>query len=294
MRWILPALSLTLPLAACDNTMRAVQQGDMSGLGTAIGKDASKITSGSGCTIAAAAGAVAGGVGGYLIGGKNGTLVTLGGAALGGLLGSQLCALLSPEEQEAVAQQTAQALQEGRDGQPVQWEDSNGLQGEFTTSDTRTEKQPVQIVRDRAIETPENLEVIGGPYRATTAATIRSGPSRGAGKVASLAAGDTFTAAGQVRDPSGARWILIEQEGVATGYVTAGAVTPARQAADTPIGVRERGSEQAAASGNAVVETVTASTKCRTATSNIKTTSGESATNELRACKGSDGTWEIL
>jgi len=274
--------------------MRAVQQGDVSGLGTAISQDANELASGSGCTIAAAVGAVAGGVGGYLIDSKNGTLVTLGGAALGGLLGNQLCELLSPQQQEAVAQQTAQALQEGRDGRPVQWEDSGGLQGVFTTSDTRTETRSVQIVRNRAIETPENLEVIGGPYRATTAATIRSGPSRGAGRVASLAAGDTFTAAGQVRDPNGATWILVEQEGVATGYVTANAVTPERQTADTPIGVRERGSERAVASSDAMVETVTASTKCRTATSNIKTTSGESATNALRACKGSDGTWEIL
>ncbi len=83
-------------------------------------------------------------------------------------------------------------------------------------------------------------------------------------------------------------------EGRAIGYVYAPLLQPVTK--QTPR-LREAGDDDMLAdvedSDGVVVETMTVSTACRNVSYTVKMADGESAEDEFRACKASDGAWEI-
>lgn len=265
-------------------------------------------------------GAVAGAAAGILIGSQVGsgsgrTAAMLVGALAGGMLGKTIGAKLDDRDRQALAAQTQQVLESGKDGQVTNWTSAHsGATAQITPVSTKTESRQVAVKRTAQVQAVPNMKLLNSPYRAVKSANVRNAPDQSAEKVGGLAAGSTFTAIGRTDN----NWIMVGRRGVSVGYVyaplvelaserqapsstdtatnkTANPVAQVVEATDLDaldvVAAKEQGFDLD--SMNVVEETVAAQTTCRTVNYNV-TTKGSSEQQAIQACQAADGAWELI
>lgn len=289
------ALAIALTTSGCATTgMDAGQSGNgqtsKASTGTAIGVAAGTIL-----------GAVLGGKGeGRYIGAAIGALA-------GGFLGNQLGQMLDEEDQKALQMKTAQAL-DAQQGQGVTtWSNQQkGVSADIQTGASTSEQHEVVMLRDKKVMAPPKLDLIGKTYVANTAVNVRAAPTKNSDVVNGLKAGENFTAVGKV---VGQPWIAVAKNNrtigyVAQSYVSAGtsAQQVATQSAMRAPSVKSTGSVDLDAMGmtgvdldkeGIVVDKVAATTTCRPLTVEVKGKDGQTEKQSSKACRGTDGAWEI-
>ena len=266
-------------------------------------------------------GTVAGAAAGILLGSQVGsgsgrTAAMLVGALAGGMLGKTIGAKLDDRDRQALAAQTQQVLESGKDGQVTTWTSAHsGATAQITPVSTKTESRQVAVKRTAQVQAVPNMKLLNSPYRAIKSANVRNAPDQGAEKVGGLAAGSTFTAIGRTDND----WIMVGRRGVSVGYVYAPLVelaternapaqavaasnktaAPVAQAAAEAtdldaldvVAAKEQGFDLD--SMNVVEEKVAAQTTCRTVNYNV-TTKGSSEQQAIQACQAADGAWELI
>lgn len=265
-------------------------------------------------------GTVAGAAAGILLGSQVGsgsgrTAAMLVGALAGGMLGKTIGAKLDDRDRQALAAQTQQVLESGKDGQVTTWISAHsGATAQITPVSTKTESRQVAVKRTTQVQAVPNMKLLNSPYRAIKSANVRNAPDQGAEKVGGLAAGSTFTAIGRTDND----WIMVGRRGVSVGYVYAPlvelatarkapapavatsskAAAPVAQVAEATdldaldtVAAKEQGFDLD--SMNVVEEKVAAQTTCRTVNYNV-TTKGSSEQQAIQACQAADGAWELI
>lgn len=265
-------------------------------------------------------GTVAGAAAGILLGSQVGsgsgrTAAMLVGALAGGMLGKTIGAKLDDRDRQALAAQTQQVLESGKDGQVTTWTSAHsGATAQITPVSTKTESRQVAVKRTAQVQAVPNMKLLNSPYRAIKSANVRNAPDQGAEKVGGLAAGSTFTAIGRTDND----WIMVGRRGVSVGYVYAPLVelATARKAPAPAVATSSKAAapvaqvaeatdldalDTVAAKGqgfdldsmNVVEEKVAAQTTCRTVNYNV-TTKGSSEQQAIQACQAADGAWELI
>ncbi len=243
--------------------------------------------------------AVAGGVGGALLGAQfgKGTGQVVGaavGALAGAAAGSMIYSALTKEDQAAVKQTAATALDAPAGAPPGEWKNPDtGSTAQIVAAPATTEMRTVRIVREKKVAPAPSLELIGAPYQATADVNVRAAPSTGADVMTGLKAGETITAVGKVPDGG---WIMVARGKRTIGYVSAAYLAPAAgkapPALKEPVDVDQEIAAESQAQ-DVAVDTVTARTECRAATSTITDAKGGTEKSQFTACKAADGAWEI-
>ena len=259
-------------------------------------------------------GTILGSIGGAVLGSQFGSgtgkiLAQAGGAALGGYLGNMLGKMLDEQDQAAVKAEANSAFNSASDGETVSWKNpESGASASMKVNGTESSSRTIKIARIKEISAPQNISLIGKTYQSTSSSNIRSGPSASSVKVGGLASGERFQAVGSVSD---GEWIVVGHNNVSVGYVHSSLVREAKeinladsdsavdldsipvtdrqQALRDPINLDDMNTDD-----NMVVETISASTECRTMDMNVSSKDGESANETLKACKSTDGAWEII
>ncbi len=252
-------------------------------------------------------GAVAGGLLGSQVGkGKGRTLATIVGAAGGAWIGSKIGAQLDAADRAALEAESARALSDAKDGQPVQWSSTkSGASATLTPQRSRTEQRNITVLRDKRVVPAPQLEIIGEPYIAIKNANVRIGPNASAERVGGLHAGEEFTAVGRV---TGTRWVMVAKHKVSVGYVYEPLVQPSAQ--KTVPELRQainlddvEGAEDTKVSGidldgvdldvDVVAYNIAVETQCRTLVFSVTGKDGNTKQDQFDACRGGDGAWEI-
>jgi len=294
MKLIHSAITLVLTVTLISGCETMQSQGDGSGF--------SKQNTG------AIIGAIAGGLLGSRVGdGKGRILAGILGAAGGAWLGAKIGAHLDEKDRAALEVESANALNSANDGQHVNWSNpESGASATLTPQNTRSETRNVAFMRDRRVEVAPSINLIGKTYVATKSSNVRSGPSTQHSRVGSLRSGEEFTAVGRVTN---APWIMVAKNEVTVGYVYAPLVTASTAREQTslraavnlddiqdeqPIRVEGIDLDGVDLDVEAVPDSITANTDCRTMDYSVKSGSGQTETSKFEACKGSDGAWEII
>ena len=199
---------------------------------------------------------------------------------------------LDEDDAVSISRKSAMALEKTPAGKTVTWQNpDSGASATITPGETIIEKRKIKAARMRGVERSSSLVLIGRTYKAVRNANVRAAPGTGKKIVGGLAKGEKITAIGKVERSD---WIMVGMDGRAIGYVYAPLLQPATK--QTPR-LREAGDDDMLAdvedSDGVVVETMTVSTACRNVSYTVKMADGESAEDEFRACKASDGAWEI-
>ena len=226
-----------------------------------------------------------------------------------GYAGFQISKHLSENDQLAVREEAARALDGSNDGETVYWaSEESGARASMTPRDSRRETREVEMLRDKRIETPPPLDLIGKPYvSAGSGVRLRSAPSTSADVVGSLNKGDAFHAIGKVQ---GQPWVMIGRSNIAMGYVHSDLVAE-QDAIEEPQAASLRGgfeldevdlaqiNEQAQATfelddlevvGDSFVLN---DVQCRTLDMEIVSDDG-TETMSVNSCQGADGSWEAV
>lgn len=248
-------------------------------------------------------GGVVGAVAGSQFGSGAGRFV---GAAVGALagtfLGRELAKLLNPEETKQVDEQSSSALANTQDGQTVTWTNPDGkTKATLTPRDTGTETRKVAMLRQKNVEPPPPMEMIGATWEATRSANLRAGPSTNSEVVGGLRAGETFQAIGKVKT---ADWIVVGKNNRAIGYVASSLVRASSasalpkqaalrtQAVDLDTLKAQEGGIDLDKEG-LVADIVPVEQTCRTMDVQVNK-SEKQVKDSIRACRGADGTWELI
>ena len=215
---------------------------------------------------------------------------------------------LSGNDQDALRARTASALSTSRDGETVEWASEEcTAKARITTTGTRQERKDIDLLRDRRVDSPPPLDIIGKPYASLgSSVNLRAGPSTGTPVVGSLDKGEVVHAIGKVQ---GAPWVMIGRNNIALGYVHASLVAEhdssvAEQQA-TLTGTFELDDvdmEEVNREAQAVFEiddlvtvgdTVEVVTDCRTVEIDI-VVGTQTETESVAACRGPNGGWEAV
>jgi surface antigen len=302
MKLVKCAISMVLTVTLISGCQTMPAEGGSSGTSGSKGSGMSKQNAG------VILGALAGALLGSQVGeGKGRVLAGLLGAAGGAWIGSKIGAHLDAKDREAVEMESANALNNAHDGQQVSWNNpQSGASATMTPQNTRSETRNVTFMRDKRVEVAPSINLIGETYVATRSSNVRSGPSTGHSQVGSLRSGEEFTAVGSVTN---APWIMVAKKGVTVGYVYAPLVKPStgkeQTSLRTAVNLDEiEDTQPTRVEGidldgvdldiEAVPDSITATTDCRTMDYSIKSGSGQTETSKFDACKGSDGAWEII
>lgn len=259
-------------------------------------------------------GAAAGALLGSQIGkGSGQTVAILAGAIAGGVLGKAIGARLDQRDRQALAIRSQQVLDGVRDGQVTTWRsDHSGASARIVPVSTEKTTRPVSVKRTARVQAPGELQMLNSPYRAIKSANVRGAPDANAEKVGGLSPGSTFTAIGRTDN----NWIAVGRRGVTVGYVFASLVEPASRshqaardsgtvATPTPRGTTETATDLDAMDVSTakdqgfdldtvqvIEDRVAATTTCRTLKYTV-TTEGRSDQQNVKACQGADGAWEL-
>ncbi len=129
---------------------------------------------GTGTGIGALFGAAVGGA----LGGKKGALI---GGAVGALAGNRIGAYLDAKDREELNKVTARNIERMEDGETVTWSNpDNDVSVDITAEATDSITRQVVYVRNKDVEAPEALEIIGAPYEVgSNTAYVLSSPAIG-------------------------------------------------------------------------------------------------------------------
>ena len=255
-------------------------------------------------------GATMGAIAGALIANEAGASdwqVVLAGIAAG-YAGYRIGKHLGQNDQAALRQRTASALSTARDGETVEWASTESTaRARITTTDTRQETRSIDLLRDRRVDSPPPLDIIGKPYASLgSSVNLRAGPSTSTQVVGSLDKGEVVHAFGKVQ---GAPWVMIGRNDIAMGFVHASLVAEhdPSVAEQTPVLTgtfelddvdMEEVNREARATFEiddlvTVGDTMEVNTECRTVKIDI-VVDAAAETDNVDACRGPNGGWEAV
>jgi len=282
------ATSVSILVSGCTTT-------GSNGTGNTIDKE----------TVGTVLGGILGAVAGSQFGKGKGQLAAVAiGTLAGAYVGNQFGASLDEADRIALEKKSAEALASANDGETIGWSNPDtGASARITTKDTTTEVRRVALLRSKDIAPLPTLELIGDTWEAKKNANVRSAPSMDSEVVSGLKTGETFTAVGKVE---GQDWIVVGRNNRTIGYVAgflvqeaSEEVTAALSTASTlrtAVDLDSLENDQAIdldAEG-LVAEEVAATSTCRHMNVAISTKDGQSEQQDMKACKASDGAWEII
>ena len=254
---VAPKAVETAATAASDVADAAPRKGGLLGSIFGCASSGNKQTSG------AAAGAAIGGLAGNRIAGSGSrTLGTILGGALGAAAGSALGCKLQKNEQAKAERATEEALAKN---QNQTWKnDETGASGTVeVSSGAATGAALANTKFAKGVEPAAGFTKIGAAYTATAAANIRSAPATKASSRGKLSIGQSVWVPASVK---GQPWLLVSEDGIAKGYVSA----PLLKRATTSV---------ASASG------------CKLVKQTVSTPGSNDQSETLQACKNADGEW---
>jgi outer membrane lipoprotein SlyB len=214
-------------------------------------------------TIGAVAGGALGGfLGNRIAGHGSRTLGTLLGGVLGAAAGSAVGCKLQKNDQAKAERALEQAV---LTGQNQDWQsDETGASGRVEVGQDIKGVDLANLRLAAGVEPADGYTKVGGAYVSTTNANIRSAPGTNARVLGLLATGQRVWVPASVK---GQPWVLVSDQGVGQGYVSAPLLKKA----------------VAMASSNG----------CKLVKQTISTPGGAPETETLQACKGANGEWTM-
>lgn len=201
---------------------------------------------------------------------------------------------LDEKDAVAIGRKSAEALEWAPAGKSVSWRNSKtGTRAVITAGKAETKAIQLQTARKKGVAAPPNLELVGRTYFAKRNANVRAAPGTGSRIIGGLAKGERFTAIGKV---DGGKWLMVGVKGRAIGYVFNTLVSESKKSNKKPNLREELDTEELSTADfgrDVVVEELTVATACRTVNYTVFMKGGEPAKEQFRACKASDGAWEI-
>jgi outer membrane lipoprotein SlyB len=211
-------------------------------------------------------GAIAGGVlGGFLgnriAGSGSRTLGTILGGALGAAAGSALGCKLQKNDQVKAQRAIEAAVVSGKD---QSWKsDETGASGTVQVSKTANGTTLDGIKFADGVEPATGYTRVGGTYVTASNANVRAAPAASAKLLGTLPSGQRVWVPASV---SGQPWMLVSQDGVGQGYVSAPLLK--RSAAQTASG-------------------------CKMVKQTVDVPGSGAQSETYQACKGKDGQWAM-
>lgn len=203
------------------------------------------------------------------------------GALAGRWLGGRIGRYLDEQDKQKMAAATQEAIATGNSSQWTNPE--TGVSGSAKVKDVSTsvKQAEVLVLKDKVQEIPP-LELDGGVYTVNTGSNLRGGPGTDYKVVDKLSAGSEVDVVGKVE---GQPWYMLADAGVAKGFIHSSLVTPTGRLSEITN----------VASSQPGVEKVQVSTRvtCKTIEQQVTTAEGKSASQTVRACQNSDGSWAI-
>jgi len=206
------------------------------------------------------------------------------GAVAGGLVGAGIGKMLDERDRQRLAQSTEKTIVTGA---PETWTNpQTGVQAQTTVKETvaQQEQRQIPVLKDKVQQVPP-LEFIGADYTATSAVNVRGGPGTDYVIVGELRAGQLTRVVGKV---TGADWYMISKDNVGSGFVSSNLLRPTGTAT-----VVKSPQAPAATTPGVSQASVAATTECRVVTQQVKTKDGQTASQDVKACRGPNG-WEIV
>jgi surface antigen len=214
-------------------------------------------------TIGAVAGGALGGLLGNRIAGRGSrTLGTILGGALGAAAGSAVACKLQKTDQAKAERAAQQAVLTGQD---QTWQsDESGASGTVEVGQDVQGVSLADLKLASGVEPASGYSKVNAAYVSSGAVNVRAAPGTAAPVLGKLAAGQRVWVPASVQ---GQPWMLISDQGVGRGYVSA------------PLLKR------------AVVST--AASNCKLVKQTVNMPGQAAETETLQACKGSDGQWSM-
>lgn len=254
-------------------------------------------------------GTLAGGAVGVLIGsqiggGKGKVLATVLMGGAGAYIGNRIGSMLDKRDQEALAAQTQQLLNQdfaSSSQQPVFWQsEHSGAKAEIQQGEAFEKPAQVEVKRVATIQSVPSMKLIQAPYVSMKSANVRSAPDQQADKVGGLQPGTEFTAVG-----STGNWILVGRKGVTVGYVHKDLVAPKAVAAAKRVQPSTNLDEINVAANPetkgfdldslpTTSTTVAANSTCRPVSISVTAANGKTDSESSTYCKQGNGTWELI
>jgi uncharacterized protein YgiM (DUF1202 family) len=235
--------------------------------------------------IGAALGTLAGAAAGAAASGKGDkTKGVLIGAMLGGLAGGAVGNMLDERDRARLAQSTEEAIVTGRN---QAWSNpDSGVQARTVVREAppQREQREIRVLKDKVQQVPP-LEFIGEDYVAAGKVNVRGGPGTDYKVVGDLQRGESTRVVGKV---IGANWYMISEGDAASGFVSADLLRPGGKAT-----VAEAKPAAAAPEGEVTQASVSTTATCRVVTQQVTLRNGETANQDVKACRGPRG-WEII
>lgn len=209
------------------------------------------------------------------------------GAAAGALLGNTVGKRLDERDRQRHAEATQAVLVAQQNHAAQQWQNKEaGTSGKVTVLEQKqtqsTSKIPVYL--DKVEKVPP-LELIDQRYTTQKTVNVRVGPGTAYRKAPpSLSPGETFDVIGRVIDTP--NWLMIEKDGIGSGFVYAPLVSP--------LGLAGVPNQQVVSntSNISVVNTSTLKT-CKTVKHEITYDDGQTETDTVEMCQNDDGSWTL-
>ena len=209
----------------------------------------------------------------------------------GNYIARQVGGDLSEDDALAIEKASARALEWTPAGKAVTWSNpETRTRAVITPGKKEMDQRRIQTARNKGIIASPGMELIAQVWSAQRNANLRAAPGTGNLIVGGLAKGEKFTAIGMVE---GGKWIMVGIDGKAVGYVFAKLVGPVKSKRAPVLREDEIDLDADKLGKNVVVEDSTVATACRTVNYTVIVGSGEPAKETFRACKASDGAWEI-
>ncbi len=256
------AIDATPKTVGTTPTMQAADTGGgrkVAGIGGIFGCSAD----GNKQTIGAVAGGALGGLLGNRIAGHGSrTLGTLLGGALGAAAGSALGCKLQKNDQNKAERALEQAVLTGKD---QDWQsDETGASGRVEIGQDIRGVDLANLRLAAGVEPAEGYTKVASAYISTASANIRSAPGTGSRILGQLATGQRVWVPAAVK---GQPWVLVSDQGVGQGYVSAPLLKRAMNATTT--------------------------NGCRIVKQTVSQPGAAEETETLQACKGTNGEWTL-
>jgi uncharacterized protein YgiM (DUF1202 family) len=247
-------------------------------------------------------GAIVGGIIGNKVAKDKPGLGTALGAAIGGGLGYYIGRELDAQDQRALEEKVAEVAARGETGKSQGWvSDHSGASAVVTpTGPASTRERRVVVKKDaRVVVYPRPLLYADGIYRATTGVNIRRGPGVEYPVKGALGAGEAISVVGMTSEG----WYLIEQGGVAVGYVSGKYLSRIGEDSRTAAAGISTNGERSARSGAVKYEApakkdayvqeadIRLLKTCRPVTIMVKTAEGRTVEEKTETCRSADGSW---
>lgn len=224
-----------------------------------------------------AVGGILGGVLGSQIGGGSGkTAATIVGALAGYWLGGEVGRRMQESDRRGLARTTATAIDTGRSQTWVN--PDTGVRTEVQVQDASRGS-----TRGRIAEVPR-LQMINEFYVADSRSNVRGGPGTGYAIVDQLETNEHVPVVGRV---TGENWYMVARDGRGYGFVYAPLLNPAPTQVADANAIRANAGEDF---GGAEL----AQPECTLVTQKVTMPDGETASEQFRACRTADGSWEVV